>query len=52
MNWKTTATGLIGALTAILSIAKSVINSEPFDPALIPAAIASIGLIFAKDANK
>lgn len=52
MNWKTTTTGLITAISAVLSIAKAVINNEPFDPALIPAALAGIGLIFAADAKK
>jgi len=51
MNWKTTTTGVLGALSALISIAQAVINGQPFDPALIPAAIASIGLIFAKDAR-
>jgi hypothetical protein len=37
---------------AILGIAKAVLNGQPFDPALIPAAIAGIGLIFAADAKK
>jgi hypothetical protein len=52
MNWKTTATGLITSITAVLSIAKAVINGQPFDPALIPAALAGLGLIFAADAKK
>jgi hypothetical protein len=52
MNWKTTATGIITAVSAVLAIAKAVINGQPFDPALIPAALAGIGLIFAADAKK
>jgi len=52
MNWKTSATGAISAIMAILAITKSVLNGQPFDPALIPAAIAGIGLIFAADAKK
>jgi hypothetical protein len=52
MNWKTTTTGAITALSAALSILKAVINGEPFDPALVPAVLAGIGLIFAADAKK
>jgi hypothetical protein len=52
MNWKTTATGIITAVSALLSIVKAVINGEPFDPALVPAALAGIGLLFAADAKK
>ena len=52
MNWKTTTTGVITAVSAVLSIIKAVINNEPFDPALIPAAIAGIGLIFAADSKR
>ena len=52
MNWKTTTTGVITALSAALSILKAVINGEPFDPALVPAVLAGIGLIFAADAKK
>lgn len=51
-NFKTTATGVITVLTAILSIAKALINGQSFDPALVPAAIAGFGLIFASDAKK
>jgi hypothetical protein len=52
MNWKTTASGAIGAAVAILSIIKAILNGQPFDPALIPAAIAGVGLVFAADAKK
>jgi len=52
MNWKTTATGAISALISILGITQAVLNGQPFDPALIPAALAGLGLIFAADAKK
>lgn len=52
MNWKTSATGILGALISILTITKAIMSGQPFDPALIPAAIAGIGLIFAADAKK
>jgi hypothetical protein len=52
MNWKTSATGVLGALISILTIAKAVMSGQPFDPALITGAITGIGLIFAADAKK
>jgi hypothetical protein len=52
MNWKTTATGVLGALISILTITKAVLSGQPFDPALVTGIITGIGLIFAADAKK
>lgn len=52
MNWKTSATGILGALISILTITKAIMSGQPFDPALITGAITGIGLVFAADAKK
>jgi hypothetical protein len=49
MNWKTTATGVLGS---ILTITKAVLSGQPFDPALVTGVITGVGLIFAADAKK
>jgi hypothetical protein len=52
MNWKTSATGVLGALISILTITKAVLAGQPFDPALVTGVITGLGLIFAADAKK
>lgn len=52
MNWKTTATGVLGALISILTITKAVLAGQPFDPALLTGVVTGLGLIFAADAKK
>jgi len=52
MNWKTSATGVLGALISILTITKAVLSGQPFDPALLTGIVTGIGLVFAADAKK
>jgi hypothetical protein len=50
-NWKTTATGIIAIITAVLGGASAVIAGHAPDwTAIIGAVIAGVGLIHAQDA--
>lgn len=51
-NWKTTTTGILAILTAVISAANSLIQGHPVDyGSTITAVMAGVGLIAAKDSN-
>jgi hypothetical protein len=51
-NWKTTTTAILSLVALIVSVATDLINNIPINwGIIIPAFIAAIGLIFAKDGD-
>jgi hypothetical protein len=51
-NWKTTLTGVIAIVTAVLGAVSNIVNGHPQDwTVTISAVIAGVGLITAKDSN-
>lgn len=56
VNWKTTLTGVLTLVTVAADAALLMIDNDPATnpnwSVVIPAIVAAIGLIFARDANK
>lgn len=51
-SWKTTATGILAIVTALVAAAQALVAGHPVDYAtLVPAVLAGIGLISARDNN-
>jgi hypothetical protein len=51
-NWKTTTTGIIAIITAVLGAVSGVIAGHAVDwTSVVSAVIAGVGLIAAKDSN-
>lgn len=54
-SWKTTAAGVIAALTAILGAASALLDGNPATnpdyATVVAAVVAAVGLVFARDAS-
>ena len=52
-SWKTTTLGILGVVTIVAAAATQLLRGEPVDLAtIIPALLASIAALFAKDADQ